>query len=162
MAGRLPDDHRRETLMRMRRTVRKAICYVVREDHLLVLTHNSVPMEVTGVQVPAGTVRPGEDPADAAVRELHEETGLRGAVVRFLGEATYDLWPTRPEIASRHFFQLEVPPGNTGTRWEAGEPDPENGGAAVSWTCWWLPLPQAHVLAGGLGAMLGRLAPDGM
>ena len=94
--------------MRMRRTVRKAVCYVVREDHLL-------------------------------------------------GESAYDLWPMRPEIAVRHFFQLEVPPGSIGTRWEAGEPDPESGGAAASWTCWWLPLPQAHVLAGGLGSLLGRL-----
>ena len=33
--------------MRMRRTARKAICYVVREDHLLVLTVRSLPSDAT-------------------------------------------------------------------------------------------------------------------
>ena len=145
----------------MRRTVRKAVCYVVREDHLLVFTHMGVPLEITGVQVPAGTVHPGEDPAEAAVRELYEETGLAGTVTGYLGESAYDLWPMRPEIAVRHFFQLEVPAGDVTARWEAGEPDPDHGGASAAWICWWMPLQQAHVVAGGLGARLGRLELDG-
>ena len=146
-----------ETLSRMRKTVRKAVCYVVREGHVLVFTHIGVPLEITGVQVPAGTVRPGEDPAEAAVRELREETGLNGTVVGYLGESAYDLWPLRPETAIRHFYQLDVPAGDLAARWEAGESDPDHGGAPAAWICWWMPLQQAHVLAAGLGARLGGL-----
>lgn len=39
------------------RVVRKVVGYVVREDKLLVFTHDDIPLEVTGVQVPAGTMR---------------------------------------------------------------------------------------------------------
>ncbi|MCF2588516.1 NUDIX domain-containing protein [Brevibacterium antiquum] len=34
-------------------------------------------MEITGVQIPAGSTGQGETPSDAAVREVWEETGLR-------------------------------------------------------------------------------------
>ena len=46
-------------------------------SELLVFQH---PM--AGVQVPKGTVEPGESPEDAALRELREETGIDGARVR--------------------------------------------------------------------------------
>ncbi|WP_210250507.1 NUDIX domain-containing protein [Arthrobacter yangruifuii] len=62
--------------------VRKVVCYAVQQGHLLVFTHKDVPLEITGVQVPAGTIRPGEEAAAAAVRELHEETGRSGRVLR--------------------------------------------------------------------------------
>ncbi|MGP5049571.1 NUDIX domain-containing protein [Glutamicibacter ardleyensis] len=50
----------------------KAVCYVVQDDHLLVFTHLQHPMHITGVQVPAGTIKPGETPNQAAERELFE------------------------------------------------------------------------------------------
>ena len=42
--------------------------------------------------VPAGTVDPGEQPADALVREVHEETGVKVAIDRLagVGGARYD------------------------------------------------------------------------
>jgi 8-oxo-dGTP pyrophosphatase MutT (NUDIX family) len=47
-----------------------------------------------GVQVPAGTVEVGEAPADAAVRELAEETGLMAVrLVQALGREVDDLAP---------------------------------------------------------------------
>lgn len=48
---------------------------------LLVFEHPS-----GGIQVPAGSVEPGEDPAAAVLREVHEESGLTTAqIVRALG-----------------------------------------------------------------------------
>ncbi|MEU7573442.1 NUDIX domain-containing protein [Micromonospora sp. NPDC049240] len=39
--------------------------------------------------VPAGTVDPGEQPADALVREVREETGVEVTIVRLAGVATH-------------------------------------------------------------------------
>lgn len=141
----------------MTRVVEKVVCYVVSDGHLLVFTHDDVPLTMTGVQVPAGTIAAGEAPAEAAVRELREETGLAGVVVRPLGIADYDLSPARAEIARRHYFELRVANADITDIWTAGEPDPEGGGPAQSWTCFWMPTAQAHVLAAGLGAKLGSL-----
>lgn len=102
----------------------KAVCYVVQDDHLLVFTHLQHPMRITGVQVPAGTIKPGETPNQAAERELFEETGLEGIVSRELGTSTYDVRPMRDEIANRHFLELSVPQQDLSQRWVAGEQDP--------------------------------------
>lgn len=138
--------------------VEKAVCYVIAEDHLLVLVHDDLDLMMTGVQVPAGTVRDDETPSGAAERELFEETGLRGKVTHSLGTAHYDLFPSRDECAVRHFFRLEVGGADIHAVWQAGEDDAETGGPPVSWTCRWIPLSQAHVLAGGLSARLGAAA----
>ena len=137
---------------------RKAVCYVVHHEQLLVFTHLDVPLEITGVQVPAGTVRAHEDPAAAAVREVREETGLKASVIRRLGTDTYDYSPLRFEVATRHFFLLAPDsPSQMQERWEAAEKNPEHGGGVRRWECWWMPLSQAHVLAGGLGSRIGTL-----
>ncbi|MFE7975982.1 NUDIX hydrolase [Streptomyces shenzhenensis] len=39
--------------------------------------------------VPCGKLEPGETPADGALRELKEETGLLGEVVRRVGESSF-------------------------------------------------------------------------
>lgn len=142
----------------MTRIVDKAVCYVRGGEHLLVFTHDGVPMTVTGVQVPAGTIHDAEEPADAAVRELHEETGLVGTVIRDLGTEDYDLAPARDEIARRHFFELRVENPDITARWQAGEHESSDGTGEHTWTCWWMPLSDAHVLAAGLSAKLGALA----
>ena len=54
----------------------KVLCYIVRDDQLLVFRHADYDLEHVGIQVPAGSIRPGESPEDAALREAHEETGL--------------------------------------------------------------------------------------
>jgi len=56
----------------------KVVAYVTRQQdgrqRLLVFTHRDYPE--AGVQVPAGTVEPGEAVEAALVREIREETGL--------------------------------------------------------------------------------------
>lgn len=138
----------------------KVIGYVVRNGHLLVFSHDDVPLEVVGVQVPAGTIEPGERPEDAVVREVLEETGVRAHVVRALGVERYDVWPAKPEVHERHFFQLAPVRADDADRWSAGEEHPSSGGAPHRWTCWWMPLERAHVLSAGFGARLGEVHPE--
>jgi 8-oxo-dGTP pyrophosphatase MutT (NUDIX family) len=140
----------------MPQEIAKVACYVVHDDHLLVFTHDDLPMTVTGVQVPAGSIKPGESPAQAAIRELFEETGRWGQVVRSVGVQRYDLRPARDEVAIRHYFQMKLADADVTERWVAGEFDPSSGGEAVIWTCWWLPLADAHVLAAGFGGYLAQ------
>ena len=141
------------------RVVRKAVAYVVRRGRLLVFTHDDVPIEVTGVQVPSGTVEAGESPAETAVREVFEETGLRARVVRELGTGFYDVRPAKGEVHERHFFQLAPVESSVPERWQAGEEHPSEG-QAQRWTCSWAPLEHGHVLCAGFGALLGRVVAE--
>ena len=140
-----------------RRFVRKVVGYLVRDDRLLVFSHDDIPLEVVGVQAPAGTIEDGEVPATAAVREVLEETNLHSRVVRALGGERYDLWPSKPESHERHFFQLAALDTNLEEYWCEGEPSPSGGGPPQHWTCRWIPLEQAHVLCAGFGARLGEI-----
>lgn len=86
----------------------KALVYVTRGvEDLLVLEH-SEEFPDAGVQVPAGGVEPGEDPARTAERELFEETGLR------LADAAVHLvshfWTTEEAPSRiRHYYWLTAP-----------------------------------------------------
>jgi len=144
-----------------RRTVQKVVAYVVHDGRVLVFTHDDVPLELAGVQVPAGTIESGETPELAVVREVREETGLATRIVRALGVERYDVWPSKPEIHERHFFQLEVIDPAIPERWAAGEDSPSEGAAHEAWTCWWLPLEHAHVLAAGFGSRIAAVDVNG-
>lgn len=138
------------------RRVTKAFAYVTRGSDLLIFRHRDYPIEQTGFQVPAGTVRPGE-PLDAAVlREAAEETGLAGLrLLAYLGTADYDVRPGRPEVHERHFFHLE-PPADAPGNWTAYEShDGLRPPTAFAFS--WLPLTFGHVLSAGMGALLHRL-----
>lgn len=140
----------------MRSVTQKVVCYVIREDQLLVFTHDDLPLTIAGVQVPAGSVQHGETLEAAARRELVEETGLCAKSLRYLGSQPYDLRPMRDEIAVRHYFHAEVTQYPSEERWSCVESDPSDTGAPIPWTCWWLQLRHAHVLAGGFGAFVGE------
>lgn len=89
------------------RSIGKAYAYVTRPgtDEILVFRH---PDPVAGIQIPKGTVDPGEEPRAAVVRELREESGLDAS--RPVVHLASDSWshPTKPKIYRRHFFHLVV------------------------------------------------------
>lgn len=135
----------------------KVICYVVEAGRLLVFRHTDYSYEQVGIQVPAGTVRVGEAPEAAALREAREETGLTGLrVVRKLGVAEYDISPYRPEIQRRHFFLLELTE-HAPERW-ASQEDHDGEGQPTRFECFWIPVTAGHILQSGQGALLGQIA----
>ena len=141
----------------MKAHTNKVVCYVVVRGHLLVITHADLPLEEVGVQVPAGTIQPGEEPTAAALREATEETGLAGLrVVRELGQDEYDISPYRDEVMHRHFVELTADTDIDAT-WTWREQNPTGGGEGPLFRCSWIPLERAHVLAGGQSVKIGAL-----
>lgn len=136
--------------------VQKAFAYVTRGDDLLVFRHRDHPLNEVGVQVPAGTVRHGESPQEAAEREVQEETGLTTLLlVAPLGTADYDVRPGRPEVHERHFFHFAAPL-DTADEWLWHE-DHDGLQEPTAFLFWWLPIQKGHVLAAGMGALLSRV-----
>jgi 8-oxo-dGTP diphosphatase len=124
---------------------RKAFAYITHGYRLLIFSHPLAPD--AGIQVPAGTIRDGERPEDAAMREAAEETGRNDlALVRFLGEHVRDMADCGyDEIHHRFFYHLRCT-GAPPERWWNCEPDPADGGE--------LPLFEFF------GALLSHRIPD--
>lgn len=67
----------------------KVQCYITREHarSLQVLVFEHVDYPDAGIQVPAGSIKPGETPEEAALREAWEESGVRELrVQRYIGK----------------------------------------------------------------------------
>lgn len=134
----------------------KVVVYCVRGEELLVFSHIDHPLEETGVQVPKGSVQAGEPPRKAAMRELVEETGQTAfTITRHLGRDRFDMAPYRDEIQRRFFFEAR-PTALLPEKWEWAEHH-DGGQPATRFQFFWLPLRQAHVLAGGQSALIGKL-----
>lgn len=77
-----------------------------------------------GVQVPAGGVEPGEDPATTAHRELFEKTGLQVTSPAVYLES--HVWTGEAPSRIRHYYWLTAPP-TTPSAWShvvsAGDSD---------------------------------------
>ena len=106
----------------------KVQCYITREHggetQVLVFEHLDHP--TAGIQVPAGSIEPGETPEKAALREAYEESGIRELrTQRYLGSFRWQ-HAERDEDHERHVFHL-IPAQPLGERWvhavSAGEED---------------------------------------
>ena len=139
----------------MKTRVKKAVAYATSAGRLLVFEHCDSP-EV-GLQVPAGTIRDGEPPEEAVLREFFEETGLSDVrFVRFLGRAEYDISPYRHEIQDRHFFHLEID-GSVPSEWVHYEMH-DGLSAPTAFCLYWLKLTDDRLsLAAGQGEFLCKL-----
>ncbi|WP_425228790.1 NUDIX hydrolase [Sphingomonas sp.] len=78
-----------------------AVIVAVDDGHLLLIEQQRVPTSRRCLELPAGLVGdegPAETPAEAAIRELEEETGYRAAAVAVLGS-----FYSSPGITSESF-----------------------------------------------------------
>lgn len=121
----------------------KVYAYITQGEQLLVFRHVDAPE--AGVQVPGGTVQPGERLAVAVLREAFEETGLANLeIVAALG----DTWPVMDgagragEVHHRHFFHLRAATTLPVT-WRHDERDPADGGPPIRFEFFWIPLAEA-------------------
>lgn len=84
----------------------KVLAYILRHRgggrQLLVFEHQGDPL--SGVQVPAGTVEPGEALEVGMYREVLEESGLRPEQLRLLGKVAESPEPEWQQL--RHAFVL--------------------------------------------------------
>lgn len=136
-----------------RLTKQKVIIYAVKDGKLLAFRHTNFSYEEVGIQVPAGTIKEGENPETAALRELQEETGYSTfRIIRSLGTTTYDMSPEKPEVHERHFFLAE-PTGELPERWSSQE-DHDGVQEPTHFECFWIPLERGHILQAGQGALL--------
>lgn len=71
------------------RGIRAAVIVAVDDGHVLLVEQYRVPLKAPCIELPAGLIgdeTAGEDIADAATRELEEETGYRATAIEELGE----------------------------------------------------------------------------
>lgn len=71
------------------RGIKAAVILAVEDGHVLLVEQYRVPLGRACIELPAGLigdVAEGEDPLEAAGRELEEETGYRAATLESLGD----------------------------------------------------------------------------
>ncbi|WP_231566551.1 NUDIX hydrolase [Pontibacillus marinus] len=95
--------------------IQKAYGYVTREKmgipQVLVFQH---PIPEAGIQIPKGTVKEGETPENAVLREMKEETGLHNLSLK--GLIAKDLWKADDgSLHERFFYHLTT--SNTIDEW---------------------------------------------
>ncbi|QSX00200.1 NUDIX hydrolase [Haloterrigena alkaliphila] len=86
--------------------VRKACAYITRGTGELLVFEGPGH---DGLQIPKGTLEPGESPREALHREVREESGL--ATLSATNHLTTDVWTRRespPKRYVRHFFHARV------------------------------------------------------
>ena len=137
---------------------RKVLAYITHGSRLLVFLHPHHPE--AGIQIPAGSVRDGERPEDAAMREAREETGLADlALVSFLGDEVRDMaeWGV-DQVHHRDFYHLQCG-GNPPDTWQHYESDPSDGTPhPILFEFFWADLPDGvPELSGDHAAMLPEL-----
>ena len=136
----------------------KVYAYITQGKQLLVFRHVDFPD--AGIQVPGGSVQPGEPLREAVLREAFEETGLDDLrIVAELG----DTWPVMDgsarasEAHHRHFFHLRSGAPLPAT-WRHEERNPDGGGPSFLFEFSWMPIADAQtMLIAEMGALCHRL-----
>ena len=134
----------------------RAYAYITNQGRLLLFRQPAYPE--AGIQVPAGTVRPGEHAKSAVLREAEEETGLTDLqFVEHIGSLERDMteFGTR-EIQDAQFFHVRCP----GTPPDEWSHDETSGGTVdpIRFDFFWATLPDGiPELIALNGVMLDKL-----
>ena len=135
---------------------RRVVVYALRGEgarrELLVFDHRDHPD--AGTQVPAGGIKASEEPAQAAARELLEETGLVAASISFLAQAE-EAHPNGNLCDNSYFLAAVNSPESTWMhRVSAGAGD-----AGLVFRCRFVPLREAeHVVHASQRTFLSELS----
>ncbi|MEH6468213.1 MAG: NUDIX domain-containing protein [Porticoccus sp.] len=134
----------------------RVFTYITKQEQLLVLDH--VDHSYLEPQIPGGTIKNGELPEVAAIREAKEETGLTQIeVVRFLGSFERDLSEIgRNETIKAWFFHL-CTSQSTEPRWRHFEMDSSEVSGPIEFELYWVPINNLPTLGGIDDAMLEEL-----
>lgn len=134
----------------------RVFTYITRAEQLLILEY--VDGRYLQPQIPGGTVKEGELPAHAALREAQEETGLTALqLVKFLGSFQRDLTEIgRDETIVAWFFHLHTDE-TTPSSWQHFECDSSEGCGPIEFAVSWVPLSAIPKLGGIDEAMLAEL-----
>lgn len=103
-----------------------ALLPLVDPDHLCLLRNDRYAVGKTLIEVPAGTIDPGEGPDETASRELREETGYAAGSIRRIAE-----WYVSPGVFNERMYLYlcaELRPGPT-----SHQPDEGLEPFVVSW-----------------------------
>tara|TARA_R110002051_G_scaffold34103_1_gene75973 strand:+ start:6312 stop:6746 length:435 start_codon:yes stop_codon:yes gene_type:complete len=121
----------------------KVLIYATWERRLLVFDEPDFPDVL--LQVPGGTVEPGEEPDEAACREFREETGITvSGELRLLSVEDYRFGQAGIITCHRrHHFHLELV-GPFPEEWSHWEETPFSGGPPIRFRLFWMPLPAAQ------------------
>ena len=138
---------------------RKVYAYVTHGHRLLVFRHVDFPE--AGIQVPGGTVEPGESFERAVRREVREETGLRGLeLAGLVGEQMLDMSDHGlAEVQQRRFYHMRCQK-ETSERWQHVERYASDGSGPLLFELWWAEIDEMPELAGKLGQFLPALKLD--
>lgn len=112
-------------------------------------------MPQAGTQIPAGGVHPGEEPEQAVLREVLEETGLRVATVVEQLVVENKPHPDTRQPRRTTYFHLHAPVTTTDA-WNhtvSGNGDD----TGLTYACRFLPLPLKRPLADDQDAWLGHI-----
>ena len=88
------------------RGMQAAVILAIHEGHVLLVEQFRVPLSKNCIELPAGLIgdeTQGEDPLEAAGRELEEETGYRAGRLEHLGE-----FYSSPGIISESFHMIRA------------------------------------------------------
>lgn len=133
--------------------VEKACAYITRNDAELLVFESP---EHDGLQIPKGTVEPGEAPREAVYREAVEESGL--ATFEGARHLVTDVWTRRqspPKRYVRNFYHLPVhEPRDRWTHVVTG--DTEEAGLTFEYS--WVELPTTATFALDLDDYVETLA----
>ncbi|AGA29172.1 NUDIX hydrolase [Singulisphaera acidiphila] len=104
-----------------------ALVPMVDADHVCLVKNDRYAVETTLLEVPAGTIDPGESPDQTAPRELSEETGYRAGKISRIAE-----WFVSPGVMTERMYLYlceDLTPGPT-----QHQPDERLEPVVVAWS----------------------------